>query len=547
MVKTGCDVTSLQAACDGSPSFLALSTSYLISLTVNIVPISNSSIIPSRVVIPNHFIRLFTMAPKKGIKIRGRGAAQAPSLSRPTIAGGPPSQFAPPGGLGPLGVNLSWQTPVTQAPRAAQGSTSASRGAPGAPRRGRGRGRGGRGGSSGILNGSTGLSPAPQPPTAPKPAEIGAISKGQKQPHKAAPEIPSSLWVTLRLPSNRLKRFPLSNEKQNSLNNKKQDRLWRKESASESFLTLKTRQRGVAGQHSRQDPPNPPILQSSFSPQSQESPLPSLISVTTSTPDFGVDLGPQTPLESQLSIQPTVARVASGPGNRPITLSESIASPKTRLISTQGCQHLGELRGPPSKKLFSATEASPGPHPMAPIKDTTGVQAGINDVIQNLYDIQAQTHGYVPETADLLVDKMTDLAQSLNRLQHMTSTTTSPNNPIHSVRIAPEIVDYVDDGRNPDIFTRDFVENVQRGNAVINGKQKAFRDFSEVFAQVLKTRMPELTRHVDRVMDNAGFDTEDIKDANKPDIMNGPQQNGGIGDPRQQDSDMPPSTKEEQR
>lgn len=184
---------------------------------------------------------------------------------------------------------------------------------------------------------------------------------------------------------------------------------------------------------------------------------------------------------------------------------------------------------------------------MAPIKDTTGVQAGINDVIQNLYDIQAQTHGYVPETADLLVDKMTDLAQSLNRLQHMTSTTTSPNNPIHSVRIAPEIVDYVDDGRNPDIFTRDFVENVQRGNAVINGKQKAFRDFSEVFAQVLKTRMPELTRHVDRVMDNAGFDTEDIKDANKPDTMNGPQQNGGSGDPRQQDSDMPPSTKEEQR
>lgn len=165
---------------------------------------------------------------------------------------------------------------------------------------------------------------------------------------------------------------------------------------------------------------------------------------------------------------------------------------------------------------------------MAPVKDTTGVQAGIKDVIQNLYEIQSQTHGYVPDTADLLVDKMTDLAQSLNRLQDMTSATASPNNPIHQVRIAPEIVDYVDDGRNPDIFTRDFVENVQRGNAVINGKQKAFKDFSEVFAEVLKERMPGIGRHVDQVMENAGFSAEDAATENKVSAIDGPQ-NGSNG------------------
>lgn len=45
-----------------------------------------------------------------------------------------------------------------------------------------------------------------------------------------------------------------------------------------------------------------------------------------------------------------------------------------------------------------------------------------------------------------LVDKIIDLAESLSRLQLLASVKESPNNPTHVVQIAPEIVDYVDDG-----------------------------------------------------------------------------------------------------
>lgn len=168
---------------------------------------------------------------------------------------------------------------------------------------------------------------------------------------------------------------------------------------------------------------------------------------------------------------------------------------------------------------------------MAPVKDTSSVHMTIKDVIQHLSEIQIQTHGYVPDTQDLLVDKMTDLAGSLSRLQNLTSPVVSPNNHIHQVQIAPEIVDYVDDGRNPDIFTRDFVENVQRGNAVINGKQQAFREFSEIYAKALKDGFPEMSKQVDRVMNNAGFDTEDKNedDGAKPSSMNGPSAAEGGG------------------
>jgi hypothetical protein len=49
------------------------------------------------------------------------------------------------------------------------------------------------------------------------------------------------------------------------------------------------------------------------------------------------------------------------------------------------------------------------------------------------------------------------------------------------------------------------VELVQRGNAVLNGKQEAFKNFGEIFAQELASAMPETKREVQRVMQNAGL------------------------------------------
>jgi mediator of RNA polymerase II transcription subunit 10 len=149
------------------------------------------------------------------------------------------------------------------------------------------------------------------------------------------------------------------------------------------------------------------------------------------------------------------------------------------------------------------------PVTMAPVRDPTDVSSKIKDVVQNLYDVQSQTHGFVPQTQDLLIGKMEELTQSLADLQRLTDRTQSPNNPVHNIDLAPEIVDYVDDGRNPDIFTRDFVELVQRGNAVLNGKKQAFRDFSQVFARALKEGIGGVDKHVDMVMENAGIEQDE--------------------------------------
>jgi hypothetical protein len=54
---------------------------------------------------------------------------------------------------------------------------------------------------------------------------------------------------------------------------------------------------------------------------------------------------------------------------------------------------------------------------------------------------------------------------------------------------------------------------------VINGKQHAFRDFTEIFAQKLKEGIPGVSGQVDRVLQSAGFDDQPSSSANGTDSL----------------------------
>jgi Transcription factor subunit Med10 of Mediator complex len=105
-----------------------------------------------------------------------------------------------------------------------------------------------------------------------------------------------------------------------------------------------------------------------------------------------------------------------------------------------------------------------------------------------------------------------ELTHSLAALSSLTAeNSTHPAAPtIRSILHPPEVIDYVANGRNPDIYTREFVENVQRGNHVLNGKMQAFGSFAEIYARETKSAMPELAEAMDGVMERSGgFERQD--------------------------------------
>lgn len=70
----------------------------------------------------------------------------------------------------------------------------------------------------------------------------------------------------------------------------------------------------------------------------------------------------------------------------------------------------------------------------------------------------------------------------------------------------PELLEYVENGRNPDIYTREFVELVRRGNQLMRGKMNAFAAFRDVLAEQMASAMPELRDDVARVLEATGGD-----------------------------------------
>ena len=98
----------------------------------------------------------------------------------------------------------------------------------------------------------------------------------------------------------------------------------------------------------------------------------------------------------------------------------------------------------------------------------------------------------ISSTDALFVVRSTHLASSLAELSKSSSTL--------STQIPPEIIEYVDEGRNPDIYTREFVELVQRGNQELKAKSEAFASFRDILGEELATAMPEIQDDVSRIL-----------------------------------------------
>ncbi|KAJ5996768.1 hypothetical protein N7522_008428 [Penicillium canescens] len=146
---------------------------------------------------------------------------------------------------------------------------------------------------------------------------------------------------------------------------------------------------------------------------------------------------------------------------------------------------------------------------MAPVTLKT-VDDDLKDVIQQLFEIQSAVHGYLgPETQQELVRKIPlkpfDTHPTPPNTEIQPDQTTDPSNPpLSSIQLPPEIIDYVDSARNPDIYTREFVELVQRGNQDLRGKREAFASFRDVLAREMRSAMPECRGEVDRVVVASG-------------------------------------------
>ncbi|KAI0114872.1 mediator complex, subunit Med10 [Daldinia grandis] len=105
---------------------------------------------------------------------------------------------------------------------------------------------------------------------------------------------------------------------------------------------------------------------------------------------------------------------------------------------------------------------------------------------------------YPRPSRDVIANELRTLSSNLQAIH---ARATDPQQPALP-SVPPELVAYVENGRNPDIYTREFVEAVRRGNQLMRGKQAAFASFRDVLAAEMHRALPELGADVAAVLRN---------------------------------------------
>ncbi|KAF1832203.1 mediator of RNA polymerase II transcription subunit 10 [Decorospora gaudefroyi] len=134
---------------------------------------------------------------------------------------------------------------------------------------------------------------------------------------------------------------------------------------------------------------------------------------------------------------------------------------------------------------------------LSPESAIVAVEAQLKDIVQNLYNLIVQVYDHHGgKTHEAMKREIQSLVQNLVKL--------SRTAPSVQVNIPPEVTSYVENSRNPDIFTREFVETVQRMNQMLNGRVDAYRMLQEQLAWQVSSAIPELKGDVTSVVESTG-------------------------------------------
>jgi mediator of RNA polymerase II transcription subunit 10 len=63
--------------------------------------------------------------------------------------------------------------------------------------------------------------------------------------------------------------------------------------------------------------------------------------------------------------------------------------------------------------------------------------------------------------------------------------------PHYDIEIPMDILNYIDEGKNPDLFTKDILEKCIKANESVKGKIEALEKFRQALEKEIRTTFPE--------------------------------------------------------
>lgn len=109
----------------------------------------------------------------------------------------------------------------------------------------------------------------------------------------------------------------------------------------------------------------------------------------------------------------------------------------------------------------------------------TAIASILQSLVDSLIELGVMVHDYpgTQQSHTALMHKTNQVVSLLSGLTHSPFAQQYP--------IPVDVINYIEDGRNPDIYTREFVEVTAKTNARLKGKMLAFRKLRDVLGDKL--------------------------------------------------------------
>lgn len=104
-----------------------------------------------------------------------------------------------------------------------------------------------------------------------------------------------------------------------------------------------------------------------------------------------------------------------------------------------------------------------------------------------IHDFEATVEG-----KEGLLERVNELTKQFEQLNH-----TGYN--LKDNKVPLDIVEYIENGRNPDVYTREFVELLAKQNQYVNGKMKGMNEFRDILSEQLKEAYPDLENAINDI------------------------------------------------
>ncbi|SCU96137.1 LAME_0F15038g1_1 [Lachancea meyersii CBS 8951] len=132
-------------------------------------------------------------------------------------------------------------------------------------------------------------------------------------------------------------------------------------------------------------------------------------------------------------------------------------------------------------------------------EDLATTEQQVGSIIESFIELGVSIYDF-PGTSEAAQGMMTNLHRNVERLRNLNKKGNDPESQLNNFQVPMEVVQYIEDGRNPDVYTRDFVEAIRRSNQYQRAKMNGLKQLRDRLAEKIVAEFPDMQDSVTDIL-----------------------------------------------